>query len=252
MEIMPGIEKVLATSKPSQHVFGSFNGRIENVLVVFLNELSQKEQLGAEGQLNELVTDPQMIINKKGVESYSITSRHRFAGFTNNENPKKTAEKSRRDFVIKCDSSIAHQPSYFGPLRSAMTTNAIKGIYENLKKVECNNLGSLPIPQTKYHAELIEANRDTVDDWFREFVADFNQQCASDDDGSESEMETWAEEGLRRRELFGLYNKYGARSKVNFQLTEQKFGLKFTNLLSNIPNWGTIKKVHNVKRWKLM
>jgi len=133
-ERMLGGEKILQTTKPSQNVWGNFNGQMKNAFLVNLDELSKKEGEGADGYIKGLITEPKMTINEKGIIPYEIASYHRFLITTNNEDPVKTSKDDRRKLIIRASDELIGNRDYFDKMYAMLEDeNAVKSIYEYFK-----------------------------------------------------------------------------------------------------------------------
>ena len=62
-----GRSKVLETANPLEYVFGKFNDTMTDAIVVNINECSKKDMIQVVEQLKELVSDPTLWIQGKGV-----------------------------------------------------------------------------------------------------------------------------------------------------------------------------------------
>ena len=141
---MLGKDKVFETTKPSQHVWGHFNGEMRSCFLVHLAELSKKEFTDNNGVVKGLVTDPTMIINGKGTKPHSINSYHRFIATTNNEDPVPTDNSDRRNSIIRCSDEKKGDKEYFNTFyKDLADEDVIRTIYDyfmeipNINKHSC-------------------------------------------------------------------------------------------------------------------
>eukprot|EP01041_Mallomonas_annulata_P015134 gene15134-32098_t len=126
-----GASKVLETAKPSRDVWGDFNGQMKDAFFVNLNELSLKEMEACEAEFKNLVTEPTITINEKGVSQYSIMSHHRFLITSNKEIPVKPG---RRTVLIRSSDELIGNKEYFDDLYKIINdVNVQKTFYEYLK-----------------------------------------------------------------------------------------------------------------------
>jgi hypothetical protein len=171
-----GAKRVFDTATPSQYVWGSFNGAIDQAFLVCLNEMSKKEMGECEGQFKKLITDPTVRVNKKGIESYDIISYHRFIIYSNGEDPIRTSEDDRRNLIIKssdelCDKEINKE--YWIKMRKMINNpNSIKSIYNylmDLPDLEYFHLTKLP--KTEYHMDLLDKHESVELSFIRHFAS---------------------------------------------------------------------------------
>lgn len=163
MKKIIGHERVLDTSKPSQYLFGDFNGCMVNAFLVCLNEMSKKEMQHADGYFKTLATDPTIQINKKHVESFTFTSYHRYIVFSNNEDPIMTSDDDRRNVIIRCSDELCDKTineAYWTKMSQIIDCpNAIKSIYNYLMSIpDLDTFHQKKTPKTDYHKDVIEAN----------------------------------------------------------------------------------------------
>ncbi len=188
MRAILGTSKVLDTSKPSQYVWGQFNGQMEPAYLVCLNELCKKEMEGAEGWFKALASDPYILINKKGIESFELESFHKFIAFSNGEDPYKTTADDRRGWVIKASSELCinhqnkddpkneYRKKYWDRFYLLLKDESlIRALYNHFMSVECKNFKSMPIPRTEYHQELLEANEPMESLFIKNYILSLEQ-----------------------------------------------------------------------------
>ena len=169
---MMGSQKVICTTTPSRDVWGNFNGIMSDAFLVNLNEMSKKETTDAEGKIKGLITDPQLFINKKGIDSYNINSFHRFIITTNNEDPITTKKGDRRNLIIRSSDEKCGDMEYFKDLHETFNDiNVMRTIYDYLMEIpDMDSFGSLVRPETEYQNDMKEVNKSVFDRWIENFV----------------------------------------------------------------------------------
>ena len=113
---MMGASKILETANPSRDVWGEFNDMMADAFLVHLCEISKKDCVESRGKIKNLITDPSITINKKGVGHYPVVSYHRFIGTTNNEDSIPTEKGDRRNLVIRCSDEKKGDTAYFNQM----------------------------------------------------------------------------------------------------------------------------------------
>jgi len=157
LEGMLGTHKVLATSNPSEHVWGHFNGGMQDSYIVDIEELSKKDSKNATGRIKELITEPNIVINNKGVKPFTIKSFHKFIMNSNESNPIETSNGDRRKFIVRCSDELKHNTAFWDKMRGFLNDkNAIKTCYNYFRTLPDVPLCflNIPIPCTDYHNEL--------------------------------------------------------------------------------------------------
>ena len=215
-----GTDKVVETTRPSRDVWGSFNGMMVSSFLVNLDELSKKEQEDADGQIKGLITNPTLWINQKGVNQFPILSYHRFIITTNNEDPVKTSEDDRRNFIIRSSDELIGNKEYFDNLYALLDdVNVLRTIYDYFKSVpDMENFHKIKLPKTEYHKELVVSNRPVPDLWLEDFTrSHYNRDT----------ME------LSSVELLEYFNFWCEKNNMKYETNSIKLTVKIKNM--NIP-----------------
>lgn len=217
IERMLGTEKVLQTTKPSQFVFGNFNGAMPNKIFVNLDEMSKKEGEGADGHLKGLITEPRITINEKGIIPYEIPSFHRFFITTNNEDPVKTSKDDRRKLIIRASDELIGNREYFDKMYAMLEDdNAVRSIYEYFKTLPgADKFGKIPLPETEYHRDIKEAQSSPIELWLRQFTIENGNLAYVEKTGMEQ---------------YQAFNVFKADSGIQFECSLVSFSLKLKNL----------------------
>ena len=95
----------LQTAKP-KNILGQFNGLLENKLLVNLNEITIQDTYNERGSLNELITDPFITIERKGIDSFSTPNRLNFIATTQNNGPFPMTFHDRRYACVETNCPI--------------------------------------------------------------------------------------------------------------------------------------------------
>lgn len=216
-ERMMGSQKVMSTTTPSRDVWGNFNSVMSDSFLVNLNEMSKKETIDAEGKIKGLITDPKLFINKKGIDSYSINSFHRFIITTNNEDPISTKKGDRRNVVIRSSDEKCGNSEYFEDLHQAFNDiNVMRTIYDYLMEIpDLDSFGSFIRPETEYHNDMKELNRNIFDRWVEDFTT-VNQD--------ETEMQMLGEDQCK------LFKTWCVRMGFNYETSSVKMSLAIKRL----------------------
>lgn len=224
LEKMLGHGRVFSSSNPARDVWGQFNDRMGgDTYLVVLEEIGQKDQAGAEGQIKMLIDGKSLTISPKGKTSYEITSYHKFIILTNHAEPIKTHDKDRRNFIVRCSDKYIGKAAHFTTLHRLMEDKdvifALYDHYRNYKPAEVAVLHTMPsdeLPITDYQKELRELSFCPI----REFV----RWMAGETDYL---METSTMYLSRVLQLFIEYrDKHGIRYEAN----AVQFGVRLARL----------------------
>jgi len=203
-----GRRKVLETADPLEYVFGKFNDTMTDTFVVNINECRKKDMIEVIEKLKELIADPTLWIQGKGVKKFSMTSHHRFITTTNNEDPIPTKEGDRRNHIIRASDELKGDIKYFKDINKLIEDDEfIYSIYLYLM-----NLPDVPrvfdvehFTKTKYQEELKEASKDYAVLWLEEFV----RNSLDDDD-----IKDKSNHMLTSQEVFSSYRQFNDSSKL--------------------------------------
>jgi len=212
-----GIKKVLETTRPSQFVWGQFNGQMENAFLVNLNEMSLKEAEGAEGWLKGLITDSAMLINKKGIDPYPIISYHRFLTTSNSENPVKTKNDDRRNVIIRSSDELIGNAKYFDELTAFFDDVSVqRTVYDYLMSIkDMDRFNSVKPPITEHQEEMKEQARPHYDRWLENFTFTHRNE-------TEIKMTATA--------ICNEFIKWLNLNKIKYETNSTKFGLALKRL----------------------
>ena len=160
IERMIGSNKMLETTDPALHVWGSFNELMVNKFFINCDELDYKSQKECDGKIKGLITNSNLTINPKGSKSFTIQSYHRFFYTSNNEVPVKTDKGDRRNKIIRSSDEKIGDAEYFIALRAALNNDIVlRMIYEYLTSLDGLDIfHTLRIEQNEYQKTLSEAS----------------------------------------------------------------------------------------------
>lgn len=167
-----GGKKIIESTKPSRDVWGNFNSAMSNSFFINLNEMCKKEAQEAEGQIKGLITDANLMINKKNQDTYEIQSFHRFLITSNNEDPINTKKGDRRNVIIRSSDEKVGDIDYFSDLhkiyKQVLTQRTI---YDHLMSIKgMDKFHSIPRPQTEYQEDMKDLKRSLYDRWIEDLT----------------------------------------------------------------------------------
>lgn len=166
-----GSNKILETASPEKNVWGAHNALMASAYLVILSETDKRNSKEAEGQIKALITDYPMIINPKGKDQFPVISNHRVFQLTNNNDPTKTHNKDRRNFIVRCSDEKIGDREYFKNLARIMAgENAMRSLFWYFKWRDISEWEFRDIPRTDYHKMIIEGNRPALDLFMEHFA----------------------------------------------------------------------------------
>ena len=225
---MLGAKKVIESTNPERDIWGQFNTALMDSFLICQNELSKKDTTQAEGKIKGLITDPTIMINRKGIDQIQIKSYHRFIITTNSTEPINTSKDDRRNLIIRCSDDLINSKKYFNKLYEYLDdTNVIRTCYDYFK-----NLGglatfkNLPIPKTSYQNELKKLSLSPLELYLQHLAETIYHQKKSSE--------------ILDTEFFDGLQTFCEENNITYDITPQKLGVRLTNL-----NTGAVsKRIH--------
>ena len=160
------------TSQPERDVWGKFNPLMASSLLVVLSECDKRNAYGSENKIKALITDPEMTINDKGIKPFVIQSFHRFITPTNSFDPVKLEEEERRNMIIKMSDEKKKDWDYFKKFAETWEDDiACLSLYSYLMRRDISEWNRWVIPHTEYHQQLVEFNRNPLDEFLEWFIS---------------------------------------------------------------------------------
>jgi hypothetical protein len=163
--------------------------------------------------MKALQTDGKISINKKGLDQMMVNSYHRFLITTNSvEGPVKTSKDDRQNVIVRCSDELKGNTDYFEKLYAYLTDeNVIRTLYDHLMATpDMDKFHLLPLPKTEYQNELKKLSQPIIDQFMEYFTE-------SRDD---KEVE------LLGSELFKMFRVWCDFNNINYDVTNQKFGVR--------------------------
>jgi len=239
LSLLIGINKYYITTDPNRDLWGQFNSAIANKYLLVANELSKKD-CNAD-KMKGLITDTNLTINCKGVNSYEIKSYHRLIICTNSNDPLPLSTTDRRYVICKGDDKYIGNTDFFNKLYELKKDiNFIKTLYEYYKNLPTEkDMISLPIPVTDYSILLKETNKSPVEYFI------------------ESYFDTEIDElKMTDTELYDEFNNYKVSNGFDrYEFTSIKFGLVLSShriYKDYITSRVSIKRDGKVKKGKII
>ena len=220
LEKIMGSVKVMETTEPDKHVWGSFNGAMKDCFLVNCNELDMKAQQEAEGKIKGLITDPKITINNKGLNKFEVLSYHRFIITTNNEEPIVTKSDDRRNIIIRSSDEKCGDKDYFKKLYELLDDdNVVKTCFEYFKQIpDMKDFGSIHPPETEYHAQLKELSKSPIETWLEYFT-----QQNQDRDYIE----------LKSQSIYEKFNDWSIDNGIEYKIDALKLMVRINRLNIN-------------------
>lgn len=162
----------ISTSNPEKTFFGHFNGVCLNKILGVCNEVGS-EVYNCMDKLKDLVTAPDMINEKKGIDSIIVENYINLIMTTNNSNPLNISVDDRRIVWFDCSNKYVGNEEYFDNLLTILENDEnISALYHYLKeevKITITNFQKKR-PITKGYKRLQVLNLPSYVRWCKDYV----------------------------------------------------------------------------------
>ena len=149
----------------SSHLVGNFNAHLRDKLLVFADEAFWAGDKKAEGQLKGLVTEDNLLIEMKGVDSQSSPNYIRLIMASNNEWIIPASGDQRRFVVIEANENRMRDSAYFGAIIKQIEDGGRDALMHLLLTKDLNGVNLRKIPQTRALVEQKLHSLDSVGQW---------------------------------------------------------------------------------------
>lgn len=194
-----------------KHLLGHFNFHLFGKLLVVSEEAIWAGDKSKEGKLKSMITDPNIIIERKGYDATMVNNYLRFIFLTNEEFSVPATYDERRYFALRISSRYKNDKQYFRELYKSMEDGEISQFYNYLQGYEFDEIDVLTPPITSALFEDIKAGMDIFDRWLYDLI-----DCSSAKERPEldncdwlsSELEIRFGKRVKTKNLFRSYTRY--------------------------------------------
>ena len=142
----------------AQHVFGAFNAKVKNKLLIQLNELSGKDGFAFKDTIKDFITADNITINDKGKSQYEQSNYSRWIFCTNNLTPIELKADSRRFVVVTADPVKPPDEHFEAFLKIMDNKAALYSIMAYLMDYDLTDFNIRKIPETKISRDMKKVN----------------------------------------------------------------------------------------------
>ena len=149
----------------AEHVTGNFNRHLEDTLLLQADEAYWAGAKASEGALKDLLTNPNITIERKGVDAYTAPNYTRIL-FTSNEEFVVPASLDERRFAVFDVGTDRKQDSeYFAALDNWYNTGGAEALLHYLRSFDLANINLRLVPQTEALTDQKLEALDNVTEW---------------------------------------------------------------------------------------
>ena len=149
----------------AEHVTGNFNRHLEDTLILQADEAFWAGAKSSEGALKDLLTNPEITIERKGVDAYTAPNYTRIL-FTSNEDWVVPASLDERRFAVFDVSTSRQQDSqYFANLDRWYVQGGAAAIMHFLQSFDLSTINVRSAPHTEALSDQKLESMGTIDNW---------------------------------------------------------------------------------------
>ena len=150
----------------TRHLVGNFNGHLADICFVFADEAFFSGDKKSEGVLKALITEPTIVIERKGLQSVQQPNFLKILMATNNEHAVPASKDERRYCVLNVSNDQVGNTQYFRSLSTACADEAVRSafLYEMLHR-DIRHFSPSAIPESKGLKEQRLYSLTTIGKW---------------------------------------------------------------------------------------
>jgi len=141
-----------------KHILGDFNGDAEGKILVNLNETGMWYDKKIVGSFKEFITDNNIQINKKGIQSYKIDNYCNTIITTNEDHIVNINGQDRRFNILECNNKKYNKQYY----QKIADTN-LQDLADYLYSRDISNYDSRDFVKSELHQQQVKKNMDSVE-----------------------------------------------------------------------------------------
>ena len=225
-----------------RHLTGNFNYHLMDGLFVFADEVIYGGSRSTAGILKSMVTEKQLVCERKGVDSFMYENRIRLAVASNEDWFIPAGPESRRWLVLEVNDKHANDRHYFDLLYTQMLDEGgLEAMMFDLqtRKIKSNLNKAIVTKGLEAQRAIYKATGDAVDIWFDECVGLMELGCKTDDgEGG------WPSD-VDRMELFEAFHRWADNKKIRTKGT--------AHFYKKVEQYGFVKhrpRTEGIRKWR--
>ena len=218
------------TVAESSHITGKFNARLENTLLLHVQEGSWAGDRKSEGVLKYLVTSDHVEIERKGIDSINLPSVLRMFISANAEWVVPASADERRWAIYEVSDRRRGDEAYFTALRAEMNGNGPAALLHYLQNYDLTGFNVRKAPETEGLRNQKIASLRNIDLWWFEMLNRGTLSEFEDGDGWSAAVQLVGCQEMRRRYLEWMKGRRFDGEAVE----ERHFGRRMSDMLPEI------------------
>ena len=230
----------------AEHVTGNFNRHLEDTLLLQADEAYWAGAKSNEGALKDLLTNPEITIERKGVDAYTAPNYTRVLFTSNDDFVVPASQDERRFAVFDVGQSQQQNSHYFSSLDRWYKTGGAAHMLHYLKNYDLSNVNVRIVPQTDALQDQKLESLDTINQWLLNCLqsGEFRENRVA---GSTFHFGT----EVSKAEIYDIYCSSLRNNRFQEPVKENKFW-KVIHSYSGIFSKGKRKRVGEDTRIQMM
>lgn len=205
-----------------RYLTSNFNGHLENLIFMALDEASWAGDKDVEGVLKDLITGAQHVIEHKGEKPYTVDNRTRIAIIGNEEWIVPASHDERRFAVFDVGDGRKQDRAFFQTMRERMEAGGDRLLLRFLLEYELAGLDVNAAPATRALLDQKTASLEPVPQWW--------MACLLEGRIAGGDFEGWPGETDCER-IRGAFRRYARERNVKSRLPDEcRFGREMKKL----------------------
>jgi hypothetical protein len=198
-------EKYYYTASSLKNILGDFNGDSEGKLLVNLNECTWGGDKKMEGAFKEFITDDKIVINRKGLNTYTVSNLANTIITTNADWMVAVSRDDRRYNIRRCKDITPQERAtiYNSQFYERVAKTDLQELANFLFTRDIENFNPRDYERSELHREQVEKNMDSVELFYQDML---NSEVYCPWEDADFHIET-------KYERISLYESYKERVK---------------------------------------
>jgi hypothetical protein len=158
--------------RDSAHIFGQFNGHMEDCVVLFADESFWVSSTKQESMLKALITEPEFMAERKGQDARRAHNCVHLIMASNEKWVVPVRGADRRFFVLDVSESHMQDSSYFGGIAADLEGGGYSALLHYLLSYDLSKFDVRQIPDTDARREQRELSLRNEDQWLLSILED--------------------------------------------------------------------------------
>ena len=158
--------------RDSEHIFGRFNGHLQDSVVVFADESFWVGGRKQASMMKALITEPEIVVERKGVDAVRSRNCVHLIMASNEDHVVARDDNDRRFFVLEVGDDKMQDSKYFGKIAAQMEEGGYEALLYHLLHHDISGFDIRRMPQTRAGQEQQDHTRSGISAWWYEKLLD--------------------------------------------------------------------------------